>query len=369
MTGSFSVAYDPKPARRHILFSYRGRIDRKTYWKWSILVGIVSVIAICLCFAMLTVIAGAARADGLDYSILLPVGAGVLLLGALAASWIRFAILAKRLHDRGRSGWFGLLSLIPIVGQFGVLIYAAGLRGDALPNRYGNPPAPSAKIAAFDVIAYVGGFILSLALSYGVRALIVETFDIPSSSNLPGLLAGDYVMASKYPYLFGAPAPGDMAVFTNPYTGDIYIKRIAGLPGDTVQMVQGVVTVNGKPWARMRIDDYEERGWSDRFDGETVAKRYRYVETLPNGTTHEILGGQIKYKEDSLPQDNTKPVTVPEGHFFAIGDNRDNSADSRLELGTVPLANLLGRAEFCYFSLNPGPGLGIRWSRLFAVVR
>ncbi len=339
-----------------------------TYWKWSILAGLASVLAIYLGFAILTAIADAARSDNQSESRPLQAGFLALLLMSLAAGWSHFAILAKRLHDHGRSGWFGLLILIPIIGQFGVLLYA-GLRGNALANKYGNPLPPAGEVSLFNIVAYLAGLALLLGLSLAGRAFMVEAYAIPASSNLPGLMPGDYVLISKYPYRFGSPEHGDLAVFINQQTGGAYIKRIAGLPRDTVQLVRGVLTVDGKSWPRTRIDDYEERDVLDRFGNEAVETRFRYIETLPNGRTHEILGGRTRYPEDSLPQDNMKPVTVPEGRFFAIGDNRDNSADSRMQLGTVPLDNLLGRAEFCYFSLKPGPMFEIRWSRIFTVVR
>jgi signal peptidase I len=368
MAGSFSVTYAPEPTARHILFSYRGRIDRKIYWKWSIFAGIVSFLTIFLGFVALTLIADDARSADQSESRLLQAGILVLLLVTFVAGWVYFAILAKRLHDLGRSGWFGLLILIPIIGQFGVLFYAAGIRGNALANKYGNPTTPS-DTSLSNVIVYLIGLTLFFGLSVAGRAYIVERYNVPSSSNLPGLMPGDYVFVSKYRYRLGSPARGDVVVFVNPRTGGAYIKRIAALPGDTVKLVHGILAVNDKPWTRARIDDYEERDQLDRSGDEAVEMRFRYVETLPDGPAHEILGGKTKYPEDSLPQDSMKPVTIPEGRFFAIGDNRDNSADSRMQLGTVPLDNLLGRVEFCYFSVKPGSMFDIRWSRLFRVVR
>ena len=154
------------------------------------------------------------------------------------------------------------------------------------------------------------------------------------------------------------------------------MKRLVGLPGDTVQIRRGTLIINGVSSKRERIADYIERNW-DRFYGRIlIDHRYRYVETTPNGTTHEILGDTTNSREDSSPQDNTGVFTVPEGHFFVVGDNRDNSNDSRLELGYVPVQNLVGRVEYCYFSREDN-GAGwkvwtwpssIRWDRFFKVL-
>jgi signal peptidase I len=157
------------------------------------------------------------------------------------------------------------------------------------------------------------------------------------------------------------PRRGDVAVFINPHTGEDYIKRIVGLPGDKIQVTRGVLIVNGQPSRRERIGDYLEKEWDDRFDEPRDELRYRYIETLPDGVTHEILGDVTGLPEDSAPQDNTDVFEVPPGHFFAMGDNRDNSADSRLDLGYVPLENLVGRADRRFISLTAGAHLWEFW--------
>lgn len=192
-----------------------------------------------------------------------------------------------------------------------------------------------------------------------VRSFAFEPFNIPSGSLLPTLQVGDYLFAEKYAYgydrysfPFGLvnfegrffarqPARGDIAVFRHPHLNDIdYIKRIVGLPGDTVQVKDGILYINDK--AVMR--DYRGSETVNSDDREAVYKRY--IETLPNGVQHYTYE-----MSDHEKFDDTPPVTVPPGYFFAMGDNRDNSLDSRSdELGLVPEENLIGRAWFIFFS-------------------
>ena len=215
-------------------------------------------------------------------------------------------------------------------------------------------------------LTFIGIIILTVV---GER-FVPQPFSIPSASNEPTILPGDWIFIWRYPYRDQMPARGDMAVFTDPHTGDDLIKRIVGLPGDRIQVTHGVLIINGEASGRERIADYHERDWDEYYNQVRDDVRYRYRETLPNGSVHEILGDMIAQPEDTVPQDNTGVFQVPDGHFFAIGDNRDNSNDSRLQLGYVPLANLIGRAGFCYFSSTkiPDGTLHIRWDRMFQSV-
>jgi signal peptidase I len=201
------------------------------------------------------------------------------------------------------------------------------------------------------------GVVLVVFLAKGALA---EPFYVPSGSMEPTLLIGDALLASKYPYgystaslpiqinlpetgrVFGeAPKLGDVVVFRWP--GDrsqAWVKRVVGLPGDRIQMRQGQLFINDHP-ATLKPD-----GTGDAEDDNGgVEPAYRYVETLPNGVAHEI------YKlRDNGRLDNTLEVTVPPGHVFVMGDNRDNSADSRVPVreggvGLLPIDNLVGRAD------------------------
>ena len=214
-----------------------------------------------------------------------------------------------------------------------------------------------------------------------VRTFAYEPFSIPSGSMIPTLLVGDYLFVSKASYgysrhslpfsmpimpnrlMFEAPQRGDVAVFKLPSDGRTdYIKRIIGMPGDTVQMKGGVLHLNGVAVERKRLGEYV---YQDTHG--TYHNTMRYLETLPGGKAHEIIE-----ESDSYPgADNTLVYTVPEGHYFAMGDNRDNSSDSRFNVGFVPQENLVGRAEAIFFS-NDGSFLhfwtwpwSLRFSRFF----
>ena len=215
----------------------------------------------------------------------------------------------------------------------------------------------------------------AFAIAMAVRVVAFEPFNIPSGSMRPTLLEGDYLFVSKYSYgysrysfpfglvpfngrIWESPVErGDVAVFRNPQDlSQDYIKRIVGLPGDRIQVKQGILHINGEPVQRQRIEDYELR------PGRLVPQ---YLETLPNGRVHRI----VEEKGDSGYSDTTREFVVPERHYFAMGDNRDNSADSRA-IGYIPAENLIGRAEILFFSLNVGrnrdpDSFFIRFGRIF----
>jgi signal peptidase I len=234
--------------------------------------------------------------------------------------------------------------------------------------------------------------IYAVVIAIVVRTVAYEPFNIPSSSMVPTLLVGDYLFVSKYSYgysrhslpfglplfggrIFGAqPQRGDVVVFKLPTdTHTDYIKRLIGLPGDHLQVVHGELRINGTPLERKQVDDYVERDNSG-----STQRIAEYIETLPGGVTHPIL----RYPDsDGSPLNNTEEFVVPPDHYFMMGDNRDNSLDSRVPaagnrpapVGYVPAENLVGRAEFIFFSAD-GAALwevwkwpwAIRWRRFFA---
>ena len=232
--------------------------------------------------------------------------------------------------------------------------------------------------------------IQALALALIVRVFFYQPFNIPSGSMKGTLLVGDYLFVSKLSYGYsrysfpwgmvpfndrifsGQPKRGDIAVFKLPRDNSTdYIKRVIGLPGDTVQMRRGVLYINGKNIPKKRVEDFETRSRSG-----LRRRLLQFEETLPNGVKYRVLDA-----EADGPSDNTPVFNVPKGHYFMMGDNRDNSADSREHVGFVPHQNLVGRAEIIFFSADTGPGgnfhfllpwtwpTGIRWSRFFDLVR
>ncbi|WP_439813869.1 signal peptidase I [Zavarzinia sp. CC-PAN008] len=217
----------------------------------------------------------------------------------------------------------------------------------------------------------------AIVIALVIRTFAFEPFNIPSESMLPNLQVGDYLFVSKFSYgysrysfpgspplfggriLEGEPERGDIAVFRLPSNPDVdYIKRIVGLPGDRIQVIGGVLHINGEPVKRERIEDYTRA----RGDGFTQAYP-QYVETLPNGVSFRTLD-----MFQNGPWDNTQVYTVPPGHFFGMGDNRDNSEDSRSKVGYIPAENLVGRAEIIWFSTDGSAGWFEPW-KWFSALR
>jgi len=241
--------------------------------------------------------------------------------------------------------------------------------------------------------------IQALLIAFVVRTFFYQPFNIPSASMYPTLKVGDYLFVSKLSYGYGRysfnfslgmfgneiviccpfdfpgrvvladePERGDVAVFKLPSDTDIdYIKRVIGLPGDRVMMRDGVLYINGGAVKKERVEDYADRSEPGLSSG--VAQ---FVETLPNGVSYRVLD------TDAVGDaDNTEEYVVPAGHYFMMGDNRDNSQDSRYpRVGYVPIENFVGRADIIFFSISPDASLfevwrwpfAIRWNRFFNLI-
>jgi signal peptidase I len=232
----------------------------------------------------------------------------------------------------------------------------------------------------------VNVIIQALILALVIRTLLFQPFSIPSGSMRPTLLEGDYLFVTKWAYgysryslpfspnlfsgrIFGsAPQRGDVAVFKFPPNPSLdYIKRVIGLPGDRIQMRDGQLFINGEGVPRVK---------TGAIDNPDITEENRpidvYRETLPNGVSYDTL--------DLTPNgidDNTREYIVPPGHYFMMGDNRDNSSDSRRSVGFVPEENLVGRANIIFFSIAGGASpleiwkwpTEMRPTRLFNFVR
>ncbi len=242
--------------------------------------------------------------------------------------------------------------------------------------------------------------IQALLIAFFVRTFLYQPFNIPSASMYPTLKIGDYLFVSKLSYGYGkysfnfalngfgrewvkccpldfsgrvfladTPSRGDVAVFKLPSDTDIdYIKRVIGLPGDRIQMKGGILHINGAAVKKERIEDFV-----DQY-GEGAGRAVpQYEETLPEGVKYRVL--------DTNPQsdaDDTMEYVVPEAHYFMMGDNRDNSMDSRYQdaVGFVPIENYVGRADIIFFSVSPRAAIweiwkwpiAIRWSRFFNLI-
>ena len=245
---------------------------------------------------------------------------------------------------------------------------------------------------------FVRTIIYALLIALGIRTVAYEPFNIPSESMLPTLMVGDYLFVSKYAYgysrhslpfslpLFSGRVlasdveRGDVVVFKLPRDGRTdYIKRIVGLPGDSVQLRSGLLYINGEAVRRERIEDFvfretpntNCRDWSQyrvtEADGSVSCRYPQFRETLPNGVSYLTLDLDNRHAYDT-----TRIYKVPDGQYFVMGDNRDNSLDSRrpmsVGVGSVPAENLVGRAEVIFFSTDGGARLWEPW-RWFSSVR
>ncbi|HYB08500.1 MAG TPA: signal peptidase I [Alphaproteobacteria bacterium] len=271
-----------------------------------------------------------------------------------------------------------------------------------------------ARKKAGSVVEAVKTIVYAILIAIVIRTFAFEPFNIPSGSMIPTLLVGDYLFVSKYSYGYSryslpwglplisgrifqsSPKRGDVVVFKLPTDNKTdYIKRVIGLPGDQIQVVGGVLHINGQPVKLDQVPDYVPEG-----SGQGVTQ---YIETLPNGVRHPILkrfpialsSGETQSRAAAVPPvvcgnpsdnasienfdpNNTPVYQVALGHYLMMGDNRDNSQDSRFlrDVGCPAAENLVGRAEILFFSTDGSAELwepwkwpfAIRYSRLFQAV-
>ncbi len=209
------------------------------------------------------------------------------------------------------------------------------------------------------------------------RSFFLEPFSIPSGSMIPTLKVGDYLFVSKYSYgysrysfpfaaipfsdrvLASEPDRGDVIVFRRPGLESVdYIKRLVGLPGDKIAVQGGVLHINDVAVERREI--------GVNTDDKPSRPARVYTEILPNSDKGDNMSHLIQELSDRGPMDNTPMIIVPDGHYFFMGDNRDNSRDSRV-FGFVPFENLIGRAEFIFFSHDGTAALWEVWKWPFSI--
>lgn len=268
----------------------------------------------------------------------------------------------------------------------------------------------SAQSEQPESLASFSWFLIKLLMAVLIfRSFIFAPFSIPSESMLPRLWNGDYLLAAKWPYGFSnyslpfsaplipsrilasQPERGDVVIFKHPIDKTDYIKRVIGLPGDTIALIDGQVILNGEALPQRRLDAFEipvsvntscHRDGSPATDAQNapVCRYTRMRETLPSGVSYDVLEFGILPGRDTFPaQGSSEPfITVPEGQMFLLGDNRDNSLDSRFEaspglaIGVVPQDLLVAEATIIVWStdgsaewLNPLSWFSAtRWDRI-----
>ncbi len=270
--------------------------------------------------------------------------------------------------------WFSLFMIVLLLITGGIWLV------DKLFWEKGRQPLPEKKVNTASkadivednkpttnepvLVEYAKSFFPVILIVFVIRSFIVEPFKIPSGSMIPTLLVGDYILVNKYDYGLrvpilnqtfievGHPERGDVVVFHFPPTPSIdYIKRVIGLPGDQIQYKDKQLTVNGKIFSQESLGQYHYRDSGDKAVDE------RHIEETIGDRKHDILVTDypLNYYNRSetigyqLQQGAT--ITIPEGHYFMMGDNRDHSSDSRY-WGLVPEGNLVGRAFFIWMNFG-----------------
>ena len=273
--------------------------------------------------------------------------------------------MVQRLHALGRTGYWKLVGVIPYISA--ILLIAVLI----LPA----PSGTNSRRVAHPVAQLIYGLVLCVLFALSFLRLIYQPYWIPSEAMKSTLLVGDYVVVSMLPF---TPQRGDVVVFRHPVNGEDYIKRLIGLPGDKIQMKDGLLYVNGtvapQEPAGVFKETFEAQGsmansprCSNTPVGEGgICEKQRFIETLPSDTKPGGIKHDVLNIDTNGYADNTDVFTVPVGNYFFMGDNRDNSMDSRFSqsvggVGYVPAEYLIGRADRIMFS-SAGSSLFQFWT-------
>lgn len=287
-----------------------------------------------------------------------PVG-GLLWIGRIWLAVLAFVILAIPifLAVSGLTMWPSFPAILSHATTWIVwiviLIVSLAVVWVLRPGSQPNPTFSAASsVVVLSLVAVLAPILVALFFTY-------KSYSIPSGSMMPTLLVGDHLFVDRSSYGYGpysfplahlffedrqstkAPERGDVVVFKLPSDTSIdYIMRIVGLPGETVQMQNGQVLINGMPLEQTPMLDHQN-------NSESAQPAKQFLESLPNGRSYAVLD-----LLEGSSTDDTRAFEIPEGHYFLLGDNRDSSADSRLHVGYVPFENLVGKAVYVYFNIQ-----------------
>lgn len=236
-----------------------------------------------------------------------------------------------------------------------------------------------------DYADYIKSIMVAVLLAMLFRSVVVEPYSIPTGSMHPQLLEGDYLFATKFSYGYGKysfffgnnlinfngrimdgkPERGDIVIFRGTKDSRDYIKRLIGLPGDKIQLISKVLYINGNPVPRLHKQDHDDLSTCNNH----ARSCKEFTETLPNGVTYSILQADVDGISKNSHTDTTIVYKVPEGHYFFMGDNRDNSIDSRFLDGSiafVPQENIIAKAKFLVFTTDIS---NLLKGRLFKIIQ